>query len=306
MDPASPKPRRTALRRLLGLACGVGLLAIGVVAARAVSWGPVLAQAARLPLPMLALSAGAAAVKALLQTTRLWTVFPRGRRPAWTRVARAHGLGQLTNACLPARVGDALKVVAMRDGDATAADATGAVLADRAMEAVTLVLLVVVLAPALLIAVFVGALHLGWAVGLAVVAAVAMIELLRRARPRLFAKLRRGLAAAWRGLRDPTTSRRLGVHLSLPQAISGVFVLNLGTALPVSVANVGSYEAALAVGLRAFGASLAQGIAIGVVHHAVQLVTIAAFALLFWVHDRLARRGALAVVTPGVPSTIVR
>jgi uncharacterized membrane protein YbhN (UPF0104 family) len=96
----------------------------------------------------------------------------------------------------------------------------------------------------------------------------------------------------------------LGVHLSLPQAIGGILVLNLGTALPVSVANVGAYEAAMAVGLRAFGASVAQGIAIGVLHHAVSLATIATFALLFWVHDRLTARRA-RVAGPGLSATVV-
>jgi uncharacterized membrane protein YbhN (UPF0104 family) len=326
MKGADVNHSRTTLRRVVRIVGGVALVALAVVAARAVSWRPVLALAAHLPLPALALSVLASIAQAVVQATRLWALFPRGRRPTWTRAARAHGFGQLTNAFLPARVGDVMKVVAMKNAD-NATDATGAVLADRALDAVALVLLVLVLAPALLVGVFVAALRLGWAAGGIALALLAGLELLRRARPAVFTKLRRGAAATWHSLRGLTASPRLavglalgcigwvaeavstmllahplGVPLSLSQAIGGIMVLNLGTALPVSVANVGSYEAAMAVGLRAFGASLAQGIAIGVLHHAVQLATIAAFALLFWVHDRLTARRARVVAA--LPTTV--
>jgi uncharacterized membrane protein YbhN (UPF0104 family) len=88
-------------------------------------------------------------------------------------------------------------------------------------------------------------------------------------------------------------SSPLGVHLSLAQAIVGLLVLNLGIAIPVSVANVGAYEAATVVGLAPFGVPAGQALALGAMHHAVQLATIAAFALAFWLRDRLARARAL-------------
>lgn len=315
MTEPTPARPRTALRRILRILLGVGLLALVAVAARGVSWGHVVKMAAGMPLPALVLAAIASMVQALVLATRLWAVFPHGGRPSWARVARAYGFGQLANACMPGRAGDVLKVVAMRDDrSATATDATGVVLADKALDMVTLGLLVVVLAPALLLGVVAGALHLGWVAGAAVLAAVAGVVVLRRLRPAIFAKVRAGASATWRSLRSLATPRRLvsglglgcaawiaeaasmmllahpmGVHLSLAQAVGGLLVLNIGIAVPVSVANVGAYEAAMVVGLRAFGATVTQGLAIGTLHHVLQLATVALFALVFWVRDRLAK-----------------
>lgn len=317
MDEQSParSPRR-AIRRILSVVVGVALLAGLALAARSVSWTHVLALAGAMPLPALVLAGAATLVQALVLATRLWAVFPRGTRPSWARVARAYGFGQLTNACVPARAGDVVKVVAMRDERASSAtEATSAVLADKAFDVATLGILAVVLAPALLLGGLAAAFHLGWIAGVAALAVLVGIRVLRRLRPAVLAKARHGAAATWRSLRGLATPRRLvtglalgclawlaeagsmmslahplGVHLSIAQAIGGLLVLNLGIAVPVSVANVGAYEAATVVGLRAFGATVSQGLTIGLLHHVLQLATVAVFALFFWVRDRLASR----------------
>jgi hypothetical protein len=84
-------------------------------------------------------------------------------------------------------------------------------------------------------------------------------------------------------------SAPFGVELSIPQAMVGLLVLNVGIALPVSVANVGAYEAATVVGLLPFGATAPQALAIGAIHHGVQVTAIGMFALAFWLRDRVAR-----------------
>ncbi len=320
-EPTRSRARRR-LRRALSAIVGTGLAAGLALAARNVSWTHVLALAARIPLPALVLAAIATVAKALILTTRLWVVFPKGQgsRPSWARVARAFGFGQLTNACVPARAGDVIMVMSMRDQRASSAtDATGALLADKALDVVTLGVLGLVLAPALLTSGAASALRFGWVAAVVVLGALTAAVVMRRLRPAVFAKARGVVVATYRSVRGVATPRRvvmglalagvawlaeassmmlladpLGVHLSVANAMGTLLVLNLGIAVPLSVGNVGTYEAATVVGLRAFGATVSQGLTIGLLHHVLQIVTIAFFALFFWVRHRLWVRSSSA------------
>lgn len=281
------------------------------------------AQLAALPHTTLLVAALLSLAQAVAMATRLWSVFPRGTRPGWAQVARAFGFGQLANACLPGRAGDLIKVVAMsrpagqREG-ATGPDTAGAmgvVLADKAVDVATLMMLVTAFAPALLAGIAARALHVTWIGLLAVPLAAGATLALRRWRPGLFRKVRHAAVVTFGTVRALMTPSRLllalslgvcawvaeavsmqvlsapfGVSLTIPQAMVGLLVLNVGIAVPVSVANVGAYEAATVVGLVPFGASAPQALAIGAIHHAVQVGTIALFALVFWVRDRVWRQ----------------
>ncbi len=173
-------------------------------------------------------------------------------------------------------------------------------------------------APALLLGVLTGAAHAAWIAVAAAGALAGSIAVARRAWPGGMARARRFAAGAWRTLRQVLTPARLatglalgvlawmaeagsmqvlssalGLHLALGQTVVGLLVLNLGIAVPLSAANVGTYEAATVVGLAPFGVPAASALALGALHHAVQLLAIALFALFFWVRDR-ARRAAPA------------
>jgi hypothetical protein len=86
----------------------------------------------------------------------------------------------------------------------------------------------------------------------------------------------------------------LGLHLSALQVLRGLVVLNLGIIVPVSVANVGVYEAATVAGLAPAGVSTASAVALGALHHAVQLLAAVVAALVFWARDRLLERAQRA------------
>jgi len=51
-------------------------------------------------------------------------------------------------------------------------------------------------------------------------------------------------------------------------------LLNVGISVPISVANVGPYEAALAFGLRQAGVPLSSAVVLATVHHALELLAI--------------------------------
>ena len=77
------------------------------------------------------------------------------------------------------------------------------------------------------------------------------------------------------------------MHLPVVQVLGGLVVLNLGISVPVSLANVGTYEAATVAGLVPFGVPAASALAIGALHHAVQLLAAVVPAVVFWTRDRI-------------------
>jgi uncharacterized membrane protein YbhN (UPF0104 family) len=308
-------------------AVSLGLLALTLLALRQADLRGIGARLANLPRTTLLVASLLSLAQALAMATRLWSVFPHGARPGWAHVARAFGFGQLANSCLPGRVGDLIKALAMSrpslpSGGTDTAGAMGVMLADKAVDAATLTLLVTAFAPALLAGLAARAYHATWIGALAVVLAALAALALRRARPAAFREVRRAIAAALQAVRALMTPRRLfvalalgtcawvaeatsmrvlsapfGLDLSIPQAMVGLLVLNVGIALPVSLANLGAYEAATVVGLVPFGATPPQAVAIGAIHHAVQVVAIALFALTFWLRDRLTQAAKVAIPT---------
>ena len=276
----------------------------------------------RLPLPYLAGALLLVLAQLGLQTLRLWAVIPWDAGVGLRRTARAYMLGELTNLVIPARAGDALKVALLTRGAEPrlgAPRAVGAVLADKVLDAGSLVLLCA--AAGLLDVVRAGwparlaslPLALGGAAGVAV-----GLLAVRLARPRWYGRLTavarevgRGLAA----LRSPTRLAAglacslgawlaelgalgvlcgsLGVSLSLPQRVLALAILNVGISLPVSFANIGVYEATLALGLSRAGVPLATTIAIATVHHAVELLAICLSAATTWLLVRSTHSRAL-------------
>jgi len=76
----------------------------------------------------------------------------------------------------------------------------------------------------------------------------------------------------------------LGFPLSPPQLVLALVVLNVGISVPVSVANLGVYEALLAFGLSRSGLPLSAAVAIATLHHGLELlgVNLGAAGLLLW------------------------
>jgi len=253
-----------------------------------------------------------------LQAVRLWTILPRDVALTLGRTAYAFTLGEWLNIFTPARAGDALKVVLLNRAPSAAPPslpkATGAVLADKIVDGGSLVLLCTVAGLAGLIRTGVETrlpyLRIGVAAG--AVATVLLVGL-GWARPgwlEQLARVRRELVKGLAALRDPVKllasigcslgawgaellavrllSTALGYPLSLPQLELALAVLNIGIIVPVSVANLGVYEAALAFGLSRSGIPLPIAVAVATLHHALQLVgtNLGAAALSLWVAGR--------------------
>jgi len=235
------------------------------------------------------------------QTLRLWAIMPQGATPTLGRTAYAFSIGEWFNIFAPARAGDALKVVLIHRGAGKSPislpKATGVVLADKLVDAASLIVLCT--ATGLLTLVGAEARAKRPPLGLAVSAAGVLLLLLlgvRWARPEWFGwliRLRRELVRGLSALTRPVKllgsiassfgawaaeivavrvlCGGLGFSPSPAEIVLALVVLNLAISVPVSVANVGVYEAALAFGLGQAGLPLPSAVAIATLHHALEL-----------------------------------
>lgn len=87
-----------------------------------------------------------------------------------------------------------------------------------------------------------------------------------------------------------------GHSLGIAQAFFVLVVLNLAIAVPISVANIGTFEASMAFALKFFGVPLATSVAIAGAHHLLQMFGVAGWALiaLAWRRGNSAKSSSVA------------
>lgn len=237
----------------------------------------------------------------LCMMVRLGALVRGSRNPVSPRrVLRAIGIGQMANAVLPARAGDFGKVYFLSGeeggdkGRLSVAGATAIVLADKVMD--TLAFACVLL--------FSGALFLPeirekfnpTTIALVVVLLVAVGFVIRK---KISRKRWGEFVAGFRGVVEGKTfavamAAALGVWVTEALSISllvwgldhsitwdrAFFVLaflNVAIAVPVSVGNLGTFEASIAMALRAISIPLPEAIGIALMHHFLQVL-----AMLVW------------------------
>lgn len=301
-------------RALLVSGAVLGGLAAALVAQQH-QWRAVWNNLTGVPVSSLAAALFCVLCQLGFQALRLRAIIPRHVALTLGRAAHAFAVGEWMNIFTPARAGDALKVVLLNR--AAGAEpmslpvATGAVLADKIVDAGSLVLLFAATG-------FAGVARAGAqasmpASGILLGAGVIVALLglgVRWARPRWFERLmrlRRELASGLSALQDPVKvlasiscsigawvaeifALRLlcgavGFPLSASQTMLALVILNLGISVPVSMANLGVYEAVLAFGLHQSGVPLAAAVAIATLHHGLELLgtNLGAAGLSLWV-----------------------
>jgi uncharacterized protein (TIRG00374 family) len=340
LAPGAPAHRRRSLRQgaiaLLGL--GVSGLALWL-AIRGVDLGRTAQVLGRVAPAPLGIVAAALAVQLLVRSARwslLLSVGPRGAVPA-RRLVPVVLVGYLGNTVLPARLGDPLRalLVGRREG-IPASGALGSVVLERAIDTLTLALLVFPAAalsgaPDWLIR----AAALAAALAGAVLAAAQtrfpswMIGRLRRSAPsrRWTSWLARadhfaaamdsagrrravlgavGLSLlAW--LLDGTiywaTASSLGIELSPAGAMLVSAITVLGTAIPSAPGYVGTFELAASTIAGGLGVAPAAALAFAILVHALTALPLAfgGVASLAWMG---ARFGDLTRVAAGDPPSV--
>jgi glycosyltransferase 2 family protein len=280
------------------VACGAGLLAV-THPEQVRAFAHTLARLSPLSIA-LAFSLILAQVSA--QALRMWAIIPRDTPLTVIRAGYIFTVGDWTNIFVPARGGDALKVVLMTRGETdrpmSLTRAAGAMLADKVVDIGTLFLLC---AAAGLMSVVLAKTRAALpppSVTFAVIVALVLLMTWLRYQPPRWVAARMGgvreLAGGLSALRSPVwcvTSvlcsvtarasevfalavlcRAVGVALTLPQVFLALVIVNLSVTVPVSVANLGMYEAGLAFGLTRAGMPLPLAITVATTHHVLELL----------------------------------
>jgi glycosyltransferase 2 family protein len=260
-----------------------------------------------------------AIIQSFFQMHRLWVLFPKEARIGWMRVARAFAYGQFINTFGPSGAGDLLKVVLTRKNkdekgrQVEAAEATAIVLvADKVVDVGSVFFLI-------FIALFQTSftlpdLHWRTRVKTILLSAtllfilIYILVLILRSRSPVIARWLKGFKTGLQALQEP---RRLsgglfmgagnwlselaslqilciaqGFPLSYPELILALVILNVGLSIPISLANLGVFEASLAFALTQFEIPLAESLAIATAHHLCQMGEITLWTLSFWIYDR--------------------
>lgn len=243
-------------------------------------------------------------VQVSAQGMRFWAIIPRDTGTSALRAAYIFTVGDWTNIFVPARGGDALKVLLLtgpgQGQPASLTKATGAMLADKVVDIGTLLILCTVAGlTSLLAARTQAALPAPGVVLGAGAALVLLLALVWRTRPAWVATMKAGLRDVLRGqsaLKHPVwcpasvsfsvTSRALeilamgvlcravGFRLSPPELLLALLTVNVSTVVPVSFANLGVYETGLTYGLTRSGVPLPAAITVATTHHALELLGI--------------------------------
>lgn len=299
-------------------AASLGFAAVWFVSHSHLRLKPVLKAVQSLPTASLRAAVALVLLQLLFQTARFVALVPMSLGVGRLHALRVTAQGQLLNVFIPARGGDVYKVFALcSNGAGAGARALGVVAADKAADVsgLVFVLLFLGLTPALQ---WLGMSPAKGAV-LLVVTTLAVLVLLASAKWRAAALVRRGLglvahfgaglaalkqprialaavvfsAAAW--LAEATAlmalTRGLGVSVSYSQAMFALLALNVGIAVPVLPANLGAFEAGVALGLHQAGVPTVLAVAVAVTHHALQLAATVVWGGGATVADRIAKAG---------------
>ncbi len=264
----------------------------------------------KLTLPTLMTSLALGMLQVVFQAARLWILLPNKLEIRFINCFQIFIGGQVVNQLLPARAGDLLKVNWLKSaGNRTpservrASEILGSVfIADKAIDVLALMICISLLAPSWLSELggserFLTLLHLELEEVFLGIGGVSVLFLflwktfgnrLKSVLDGLFQGasqvlepkrffLALGLAiGAWLTeawiLRQLTQA--LSYPLAIPQAILALGILNIGIAVPVSFANMGAFEGALAFGLSRSEIPLTVAIAVGATYHAIQILAV--------------------------------
>ena len=251
---------------------------------------------------------------------RYWILIPRKFKVGARDAGYAGALAQLANGVLPARAGDALKVVLLGRAGAWGtslpmAAGAGVVTSEKIVDISSMALLAVLLKVHSVPNNLMPRIS-PWAIVLSFAAfSLVVLGITMRARKNPAGKLAQTASRfvdGMCGVFNPKTlvlglvmglivwssesvavvllSHSQGYPFSLAQAFFGLIVLNVLIAVPISVANVGAYEASLAFGLNLVGMDTVAAIAVATALHMLQLINISFIALVCVVSRRIALR----------------
>lgn len=298
-------PRKRALASLL-----VVVIVIAVIAeSDIISWAGVAESLQEIGFQSFLVALCMAIAQYLCVALRFVVLLTRESIPSF-QVCRIFTNGQLFNHLFPARAGDLYKVLALKreSGDAlfSTAHVVSALILERAISTMVLILIIVALTDWSTISIAdLTFMDRGkqLQIGLLVTGMVLLaLYFTQKRSPRLRAwlrELRRGFMiilnlrrfilvvllsiVMWtlEVLSMKFVAAPLGIDIQLGQGMFVLLLLNLGIAVPITLGNIGTYEAALVLGLGLWGIGANDGVAIAISHHFLQIGALVLLAGLF-------------------------
>jgi uncharacterized membrane protein YbhN (UPF0104 family) len=283
---------RRALKILVTLLVVGGAVGVASTIHR-IDWaefGFALAHVSLLPL---ALALGTSTVQVFAQLARFAVVLPREERAPLSELLEVTAVGQLLNYTTALRAGDAYKLARLcssrEDPKGRLKRLAAALVLERVADLAALLLVATLgsrnpVSSGLAMPMHAAAVRGAIALALAGVAAslipVARGKVLRLARKALRAMASPAFArcfvvalATW--IFDATTlywaARSAGCPIPFRTAVPCLFLLNVGTAVPVTVGNLGIFEASLGFALCQYGIAPERALAIATIEHVVTL-----------------------------------
>ncbi len=240
------------------------------------------------------------------QISRLWVLFPRDVKMPWFHAAQTFVSGQFVSNFIQGQAGHAVKIaIACKNSFSQGrklplAESAAIVLVDKSIDVSTLMILTTLAVlqlsgsnwpawPADLNLNLISGLLLA---GIGIALGMGVICRFSTRIQRAFVDFRQGLKV----IRDPgqlgrgfgmalgdwftegcllqTLCATQGFPLSPAQLVVCLFLLNVGISAPISVANLGTFEAALTLALTQMGLPLVTSIAIATLFHLFQMLGI--------------------------------
>ena len=296
-------------KRTIGSILVVAILILVMVKSNTISWQGVLRSLETIGLQNFILALCMALGQYICVALRFVVLIPKTYASRF-QVSRIYTNGQLFNHLFPARAGDLYKIIALKraagDKSFSTAYVVSALIIERLVSTLVLVLLIVLLVDwsALRIAdlsLVDRAAQLKVALVAVALAGVALYFIQKKS-PRFHAwlvelkrsfltilNLRRfvlvmGMSVVMWSLEVLSIkflAAPLDVELQLGQGLFILLLLNVGIAVPVTLGNVGTYEAVLVLGLGVWGVGANDGIAVAISHHFLQILSLLILAGIF-------------------------
>ena len=289
----------------------VVVLVAVLIKSNAVSWENVFQSLRGIGIQNLLLALCMSLSQYLCIAVRFVVLLPKASASVLRRhICRIYTNGQLLNHLVPARAGDLYKVIALKsastDPNFSSAYVVSALIIERIISTVILVVLILVLVDwstlkivdlsfsdrsEQLKTMFVLVLLLGVILYFIQRKSKKLHDWLVELKRSFFTilNLRRFLlilgfsVVMWtfEVLSMKFVAAPLGIDLQLGQGLFVLFLLNVGIAVPVTLGNIGTYEAALVVGLTLWGVGTNEAIAIALSHHFVQVLSLIILSVSF-------------------------
>lgn len=253
-------------------------------------------------------------VQIFFMSVRFWFLYPREHKTQLRNVFAAMSIGQTLNAFLPARAGDVYKVAVLTPKppkpDFTFLTLTGILTSDKLVDLSAFLVLIVAFGSykesgeSLN---FLGPNIWKWVGGIILGLVMLWPVFLKKRWP----QIRSGLSTFVRGFKNLLSPKQLflslgfavlvwivealalqqlGAYQNFPLTVSQCFfvltVLNLAIAVPISVANIGPFEASIAFALKKLGMPLEAALAIATVHHGLQVLSYILTGAIGWTLNR--------------------